>query len=488
MRYLIPYCLLFCAFYMGGCKCEPKETKVEEVTQNPNPPQNNNLMQNVVELGQGSFKSSIYEMTGRSDGNFYAWGVLDYGGNTTSVDIGGAAGVINSSFEQVVHLLNPSNASTVLAARPGFSVVRSTTIPAGNYPQSDYLLLTGEVFSNNFHFGKIMVYDKNGVYKTNFVTSDTVSLRKPLLLENLSDRLRFVAIALNTKEYATNNGYPEIVTFDILKSNNAITNFNVVKRFTDYRNFQFNDIERTQSGFAVRGGSNANGTAIIAHLDVNYNPIWIKTFQYNNEKTTVGSGCMTTDGNNIIVAGTAEDPSKGTTSDGEKWDSGFVAVFDGATGNIIWQKMYSNLSPKAERFHEVKYIDNKIVVGGTQAGVCYNSGKNCFNNGFIASINPSNGDILKSYTFGDAAYLPALKAGESNSTKEDYNLTTAGYYKFVCYADWNDKVKETNERDNSETSNDTKLNKMANHSDGEFFIDGVPPVKGQSVIVVVTQK
>ena len=252
-------------------------------------------------------------------------------------------------------------------ARPGFVVQRSTTIPTGNYPQSNYLLLTGEVSTNNTIFGKIMVYDKDGVYKTNFVTSDTLTLRKPLLLSNLSDRLRIVVIGFDTKNYTTNNDYPIIATFDILKSNNTITNFTVVKRFPAFNSFGFNDFEAVANGFAVRG-SDGYGTLLIGRLDMNYNPVWLKTFQYNNEKTSVNSGCMTTDGNNIILAGTAEDPSKGTPSGGGKWRSGFVAVFDGTTGNIIWQKIYSNLSKEDDHFLNLKYIDNKIVIGGSTRG------------------------------------------------------------------------------------------------------------------------
>ena len=56
---------------------------------------------------------------------------------------------------------------------------------------------------------------------------------------------------------------------------------------------------------------------------------------------------------------------------------------------------------------------------------------------------------------------PALDNGANDNKKEDYNLTTAGYYKFATAADEGNKVKEDNEGNNTAETRQGQVSRLA---------------------------
>ena len=152
--------------------------------------------------------------------------------------------------------------------------------------------------------------------------------------------------------------------------------------------------------------------AIVYAIDVNSSTLTPWSFAWGQTFTGKGAGTTERDmrvlGNSLYLVGYANDPDKGTPSNGGYWTSGFVARISLTSGDFVWAKVVAETAHHDDRFRTIPFklalLNPGIILVGTAASYFTTSTNELFGYGWVVRMDSFDGSLLSSWTFGDSGY------------------------------------------------------------------------------------
>jgi len=419
MRYATLGLLLF-IFYLGSCEKEP----VKELPEYYNKlmPQDNELIRSAKLFGdQTSFSRFKFSEKGAA-GNFYVVGNLNHSSSSTGISTG------DNDFQDYydpVLLKFDQNGNKLWEKRPGFVIQRFTVIPPGVLSGQEMIVVTG-YDENETDFqdespdrSRIMIFDGQGNFIDNYSRDFFLSLYDLKIARVTANYVQLVGVGSVFKSSLDDNYYPGFFEFKIRKNPVKIdVNSLTVNQLLEskWRHLRFWNLELSAGDYIVSGSK---------YKDKRYPEIHVLKFSPNNQESPIWwtnlnngtrqiyhrRGGLHIQGQRAFVTGSKEDLDKGKAGGCTDcyWTSGFVASLDLSNGNIIWNKFFNN-SDLSEQILEVQSNENGLfAVGAMARSWCLSCSQDyTIGNGWVLKLNPTNGELIGSRTFGDITFRTRL--------------------------------------------------------------------------------
>lgn len=411
--------IYFVAFSLLFTSCVPEEGKevVPPEYENLQKPESNSMILSENTFGNDINNSLLIFAEKSNSNNFYTVGSINSSQSSTNISVGGAE-IIDYYDAALVKFDNSGN--KLWETQPGFSIYRHLVIPKGVLNNLEYVLVTGYDENENNPSdpdrNRIMLFDENGVFKSNLSYDFNLRLNSLIIVENNSNYIKIVVVGSVFKA-AEYNFYPAYCEFKIRKATFEIYDFTPTQIIDpDWENVLFENIEYSNGKYIVSGyvnDGNPNkekylGVHLSVHNSTNFKySVWRKLIRnYNTGKEIFHyRRCMHIFDNKIYLSGYYEDLNKTKTSSGTHWSSPFLNCYDLENGNTVFNKVYPK-SETTDKFYDIGDYNGNIYVSGiTSQSYCSSCSKEfTIGNAWLCKINPQTGDLLSQRTFGSSTY------------------------------------------------------------------------------------
>ena len=399
-KYLYVLSLLLTVAVSSCKKTQTEEADLSKI-ENPNPPQNNNLIQVNRIIGADNEKTTIQQILNAGDNNLYYRGYYDSGASyyQVSVDKSGSPTSANivSGDHYEIGKMKPDG--TKIWGKLVAEENRCMTLINSLGSLRNSIAVMGYNRPNTI----ISLYSSDGVLRTKLAISkqnSRVWFNDISVLQSTTNEVILVAVGGITDTVAQTD-YPYIAKFRLTNTNGSYSfSPDSEQIITSLSGNYFVNLGISGNSFLTTMENKVRTQLGVCKLTSNYTLEWSKIIQ--NSWGTIKTKIIV-DTDKFYISGNTDDKDKKTTSTGEYWSSGLVVCFK-FDGTLLWQTKIA-LSNKGERVSNITKEGNFLYLVGEHSGVCYlgkdNECQSVRGNGLITKIDATNGNILKSYSFGD---------------------------------------------------------------------------------------